>query len=271
MESLAATGRRTARFIGQGFDTCEVPPLDALQVWITESPYRAVNLYIGGSGRACANAELTASLVARLAEIGWKFIPTWVGPQAPCYTGPKPHMSPDPFQAYAEGVAEAVAAVARARELGLTAEDGTGSIIYYDVERYDIGNAECHQAVRAFVSGWTGRLRATGNLAGVYGNGPTLSGLADLALAPDAIWAARWIHDSYTPDATVWDVDGLPNDLWANHQRIRQYTGGHVETWGGVSLNMDCDVIDGIVASLTTSAGVFTLYLPIVQASTGGR
>jgi hypothetical protein len=48
----------------------------------------------------------------------------------------------------------------------------------------------------------------------------------------------------------VWDVACLSNGLWVNHQRIRQYAGGHGETWGGVTLNIDCNVIDGIVASM---------------------
>jgi glucose/arabinose dehydrogenase len=35
---------------------------------------------------------------------------------------------------------------------------------------------------------------------------------------------------------------------WANHQRIRQYEGGHNETWGTISLNIDSNVLDGVVA-----------------------
>jgi photosystem II stability/assembly factor-like uncharacterized protein len=44
-------GEQTATFIGQGFDKCEIATLSQLQNWSTNSPYRAVNLYIGGSSR----------------------------------------------------------------------------------------------------------------------------------------------------------------------------------------------------------------------------
>ena len=101
-DAAPALGSRTQVYIGQGFDTCEIPSFEALQEWITRSPYGAVNLYIGGAGRYCDNRALNADLVARMAGIGWKFIPTWVGPQAPCFinspgtTKPKPLMSTDP-------------------------------------------------------------------------------------------------------------------------------------------------------------------------------
>ena len=31
---------------------------------------------------------------------------------------------------------------------------------------------------------------------------------------------------------------------------LRQYTGGHNEEWGGTTLNIDCDVLDGTVSDL---------------------
>jgi hypothetical protein len=90
-------------------------------------------------------------------------------------------------------------------------------------------------------------------------------------VAPDAIWAARWIYNVYTPEATVWDVPGLPNDLWANHRRIRQYTGGHTETWDNVALNIDCDVIDGLVVDISPPAPASILYLPSVLGGSPGQ
>ncbi len=252
----------TQAWSGQGFDTCEIPAFEALQVWIVHSPYRAVNLYIGGAGRFCSNLGLTASLILRLDEMGWKFIPTWVGPQAPCFTGSKPRMSSDPATAYTQGVAEADAAGTVALGLGLTDADGSGTIVYYDMESYNTANVACNEAVQSFISGWAGQLHAHGNLAGAYGNGAVLSGFATVANVPDAVWPARWIYTSYHPDATVWDVPNLPNSLWADHRRIRQYAGGHNETWGGVTLNIDSDVVDGIVATLTPPGPTHRIYLP---------
>ena len=292
-EAAPALGSRTQVYIGQGFDTCEIPSFEALQEWITRSPYGAVNLYIGGVARACSNRTLTADLLRRLAEIGWKFIPTWVGPQAPCYnpTPPnsKPRTSPDPaLSYYDQGMAEADAAIGVAIGLGLAEANGSGTIIYYDMEQYNTGNTDCSAAVRSFISGWTSRLRSRGNLVGVYSTVWPLTSFADTDNVPDAIWAARWLHTAYTSTVTVWDVPDLSDTLWVNHQRIWQYAGGHSEawnligseswertagqnaesshpeTWGSVTLNIDCDVIDGIVASILPPDLPIKLYLPII-------
>lgn len=254
----------TEGFTGQGFDTCEIPSLAALQAWFLASPYRAVNLYIGGSGRTCSNKALNAELLANLDAIGWKFIPTWVGLQAPCYTGNKPRMSTDPATAHAQGVTEASAAIKTAIDLGLAAADGSGSIIYFDMEHYASEDPTCDDPVRAFVSGWTGELHARGNLAGAYGNAHALTGFASIANVPDAVWPARWLYFSYNPTVTVWDVPDLSPTLWASHQRIWQYAGGHNETWGGVTLNIDCDVIDGIVATVTPAELTHKVHLPAI-------
>jgi photosystem II stability/assembly factor-like uncharacterized protein len=259
-------GGRTATFIGQGFDKCEIASIAQLEKWIVESPYRAINLYIGGAARACSNAALSASLLSQLSELGWQFIPTWVGPQAPCVTSVKLRMSPDPAVARAQGISEANAAADVAASLGLARPDGSGSIVYYDMEYYDTSNAACHEAVRAFVTGWSEQIHARGGLAGLYATGAPLSTFTTLSDIPDAIWPANWVFSSYNPDATVWDVYRLSNDLWSDHQRIRQYTGGHVETWGSVSLNIDCDVIDGIVARPWQPSSY--LYLPLALHNT---
>ncbi|MCS6907882.1 MAG: DUF1906 domain-containing protein, partial [Anaerolineales bacterium] len=210
---------------GHGFDKCEVPSLEQLSVWRTQSPYRAVNLYIGGANRYCSNAALSPEFIARLREQGWGLIPTWVGLQARC-TGHKHRMSKYPPKAYLEGRSEAENATLVAQQLGLTTPAGNGSVIYYDLEYYDIRNEECNQAARAFISGWVERMNELGMIGGVYGSGRALSQFADLPNPPPVIWAAHWVYPAYTPEATVWDVLGLPNDLWKDRQRLRQYAGG---------------------------------------------
>jgi hypothetical protein len=46
----------------------------------------------------------------------------------------------------------------------------------------------------------------------------------------------------------------VPDDLWANQQRIHQYDGGHTETYGGVRLNIDGNYVDGATADTTAGA-----------------
>jgi len=238
-------------FNGQGFDKCEIPGLTEMQEWITHSPYRVVNLYIGGVNRACSNLPLTADYLAQLSQLGWKFIPTWIGPQAPC-SNIIVKMSADPEVAYQQGVEEANAAIEAAANLGLTLAGDVGTILYYDVEAYDTKNGGCRTAVSSFISGWTAQLHNRGNLSGVYGSacGSALTDFLFIEPVPDAIWVAHWIRNSYDPTVTVWNVACLDDSLWNNHQRIRQYTGTHQETWGSTTLIMDSNVLDGPVVDL---------------------
>ena len=244
----------TVTFIGQGFDKCEIPTLSQMQTWATNSPYKTVNLYIGGSSRACSNSALTPSYLFRLSQQGWKFIPTWVGPQAPC-TGYPSRMSSDVNTAYSQGVSEADLAVERLFALGLTGAAKTGSVIYYDIEPYGTG-AACRAAVNSFMNGWVSQIQVRGSLAGVYGSTLCDTGLSDfrsITNVPDVIWPARWYHNMgagyYDPTADVWSLGScIPDSAWSNHQRIRQYEGDHTETWGGLTLGIDSDVLDGVVA-----------------------
>ena len=51
----------------------------------------------------------------------------------------------------------------------------------------------------------------------------------------------------FTP--SVFGIPGLSDAYWANNQRIRQYWGGHNETWGGATFNVDTNYAHGPVAS----------------------
>jgi regulation of enolase protein 1 (concanavalin A-like superfamily) len=252
---------RLTLFTGQGFDKCEIPTLSQLQIWITNSPYKVVNLYIGGSRRSCANSALTSSYVTQLSQQGWKFIPTWVGPQ--CRYG---DISSDLTTAYNQGVAEANAAINAATNLGLTLPDSSGTIIYYDMEGYTSQNPNCRDPAKSFITGWTAQLHATGNLSGVYGSScaANISDFAEISEVPDAVWpaGAGFYSTQYSPNATVWGNSCVADNLWNNHQRIYQYTAGHQETWGGVGLTIDSNVIDGVVADLAIS---HKLYLPVIS------
>lgn len=244
--------------VGQGFDQCEIPGNAALDAWRDSSPYNVVNLYIGGSARACSNRALTYSKVSYMYNNGWTFIPTWVGPQASC-TDYRSRMSPDPAIAYQEGVENATQAMAKMYELGLTDANGRGGVVYYDLEYY-VGNTACQNATRSFFEGWNARLHELGALSGVYGaschywstNNPpqNLSNLASLTNRLDAVWVAKYISTPYYYNSTVsvWGIAScFPDSLWAQNQRLRQYTGGHDETWGGYTINIDSNVLQGPV------------------------
>jgi hypothetical protein len=231
------------------FDKCNIPSLSQLQAWWDESPYGIVNLYIGGVSRACANVGLTPFWVHAASQQGWTFIPTWVGPQAACSKF-KNRMSYNPDIAYLQGRSEADAAWLAAYRLGLG-----DSVIYYDLEAYSSDIAPgCREAAQAFMNGWTERLHQLGVRSGGYGSprGSYMADWAEITHPPDLVWIAVWYGGEwyYNPAASVWVPAYLSNSLWPDNQRIRQYTGGHNETWGGVTMNIDSNVTRGEVALL---------------------
>lgn len=231
-------------FTGYGFDACAAPSLGKLQAW-SASPYRALGIYLGGQNRACSQPNLTPVWVSSAIGLGWSLMPLYVGLQAPCVSQKGlAHISSTASTALAQGKAAADDAAAQAEVLGLPA----GSPVYNDLEGYRLGNATCTRAVQSFVTGWVQELHARGMVAGLYGSaGSTIRDVSALpGDLPDAVWIADWngvegvFGDPYVSDS-----------LWVNHQRIHQYKGGHDETYGGVTINIDSNVVDSTVVGGT--------------------
>jgi glycoside hydrolase-like protein len=241
-----ASASSAAVFTGLGFDACTAPSPSSMAAW-KSSPYRAVGVYIGGTNRACSQPALTASWVDTQTAAGWHLIPTYVGLQAPtsaCSSCAKLSAS----QATAQGNAAAIDAVSDASALAM----GPGSPIYFDMEAYT-QTSSATAATLAFLEAWTEKLHQLGYLSGVYSSSG--SGIEDIANQigtgynlPDALWIANWNGQANTYDPAV------PSNAWASHQRIHQYRGGHNETYGGITINIDNNYLDGPTVG-TAAAG----------------
>jgi Domain of unknown function (DUF1906)/Repeat of unknown function (DUF346) len=220
-------------FTGKGFDACTAPSATAMQAWLSFSPYRAVGIYIGGNSRACSQSNLTASWVSTQTAQGWHLVPIYVGLQAPCTNF---NQRIDPANAAGQGRVAAEDAVVQAGPLGID----TGSTVFFDMEAYAADTA-CRDAVLTFLSNWTTRLHELGYKSGVYSSAN--SGVRDLVSVydsnhPDYIWFARWDGVATVSDAVI------PATAWPDHHRMKQYLGGHDESYGGVTINIDNDYLD---------------------------
>jgi Rv2525c-like, glycoside hydrolase-like domain len=240
------TSASATRLTGYAFDACTAPSLATMQIWKSDSPYQGVAVYIGGVNRSCAQPNLTATWVTAASLQGWRIIPTYVGYQAPCtrrlnatkFTG---------STAATLGTLDAADTVLQAQTLGVL----PGSAIYGDMEHYTASDTACRTAVLTYISAWTKELHRLGYLAGVYAN--LSSGAKHVSevytstgyARPDALWIARW---DASPTLTGWA--GIPDGLWANHQRGKQYRGDHDETYRGVPINIDSDRFDAPVATV---------------------
>lgn len=236
--SAAARLARASVYTGYGFDACSAPSLNTLAAW-EASPYRALGIYIGGVNRGCSQPNLTASWVTSAVSEGWSLLPLYVGLQAPCVGQSRlQKLSSNTIAAARQGQSAAQDAMAQANALGLPAD----SPIYFDMEGYSTKNAACTSAVQAFVGGWVGQLRTFGHASGVYGSAASTIRDIESTSSPDDVWIANW-----NGVAGVFGDKYVPDSLWPNHQRIHQYKGGHKETWGGVTINIDNDYVDGAV------------------------
>ncbi|MFE7531134.1 DUF1906 domain-containing protein [Kitasatospora sp. NPDC057542] len=231
---------------GRAFDACTAPPLDTLRAWRGTSPYGAVGIYTSGSQRGCSQSRLTAEWVRQARELGWRFLPVHVGLQAPCADLSHKPKRIDPARAVEQGLEEAAEAAQALRSLGLA----EGSPVYLDIEAYPMRDPACGQAVVDFTLGWTAGLHAADYRSGFYSS--LDSGIADLAAAaragsspmPDALWYARWDDQADTAGS-----GGIAPDLWSLHQRVHQYHGNVEETFGGATLTVDRNHVDGPTAA----------------------
>jgi len=113
----------------------------------------------------------------------------------------------------------------------------------------DGANGACVQASQAFLNGWSQRVQERGNQAGLYTTACTISRYANTTPPLQAVWIARFLLPyQYRSDAKVFGMPCIGDTHWSNQQRIVQYAGGHEESWNGITLDIDSNVIDGIVA-----------------------
>jgi hypothetical protein len=226
-------------YTGLGFDACSAPSAARMAAW-SASPYHAVGIYIGGANMACAQPNLTAEWVSGVSAAGWHLIPTYVGLQAPHNSCRCAAISPG--RASVEGAAAATDAVNQAAAVAI----GPGNPIYFDMESYPRGGANT-AAVLRFLAAWTSGLHAAGYKSGVYSSAG--SGISDLRsqygasfTEPDDIWIGEWNGQRSTASAYV------PSGDWSDHRRLHQYDGGHNETHGGATINIDGNFLDGATA-----------------------
>jgi hypothetical protein len=247
--ATAADRPTPGNFAGYGFDHYTAPEQALMDAWLRTSKFWAVGIYISGASRYDPiQPELTPEWVAAQLANRWRLLALTVGPQASCNTRyqDEPRISPDKANSYEiareQGKTEADKTIAAAKALGIP----KGSTLWYDLEHFDISKARCRESALTFLSAWTTRLHVRNWKSGVYSSGS--SGIAALNAArrdrpgtyamPDQLWIGDW-----NGRATV-NSPYVEPEFWMPHARVHQYQGGHVETHGGQSLNIDSNFLD---------------------------
>jgi hypothetical protein len=250
----AANPVTPGNFTGHGFDQCLAPTQRAMNTWLKHSPFLAVGIYIAGDSRGCRDQpNLTPKWVGTQLRKGWRLLPITLGPQASCHPSfprydddhtisPRPGSSGTYPRARKQARHWAGRTVQKAQRLGIV----KGSTLWYDLEGFDISNTRCRESALAFLSAWTTRLHALDYVSGVYSSAGSGIKMLDNARVnrphafnlPDRIWIARWDGRANTRTHYIRD------DGWLPGGRMKQYRGGHTETWGGVTINIDSNWLD---------------------------
>ena len=101
---------------------------------------------------------------------------------------------------------------------------------------------------RRFTDGWVRQLNNRALRAGMYSS--LCSGILDAAATANdttkvplnAVWIAAWNN---SPNIYGFGSPcPLSDTLWSDHQRVHQYIGGHNESYGGVTINIDTNAVD---------------------------
>jgi len=233
-------------FTGYGFDQCLAPSQSAMDAWLHHSPFWAAGIYISGASRGCpVQPNLTPTWIRTQLASGWRLLPITLGPQAWCTTRERylhqKRISPRPARRYAraraQGRAEAAKTVRVARRLGIVRR----STLWYDLEAFNISPTNCRESALSFLHAWTRALHHHGYVSGVYSSAASGIRMLDDARVlrrgtytmPDRVWIADWNGRRDTSSSYV------RGDGWRPHKRVHQYVGGHNETHGGVTINID--------------------------------
>ena len=234
-------------FTGYALDQCVAPTQGAMDAWLNNSVFFGVGIYISGDSRACTyQPNLTPTWVAKQLNAGWRLLPITLGPQASCTTRERylrqvrinPSSADGYLAARLQGQKEADKAIAAAKALGIP----VGSTLFYDIEAWDTRkSADCNRSAMFFLTSWTKRLKDLHWVSGIYSSAASGMKLIDDARVtpndgywdPDRIWVADW---NGKPDLYS---TFIRSDGWMPHSRVHQYRGGHNETWGGVTINID--------------------------------
>ena len=239
----AAATATPGTFIGNGFDACNAPSTAAMGAWMKAAISRREHLY----------RWRDAGLQQQQSHCQLGFLYAFDGlavdsdvrrPQtSTCTSFSGPARLTDPTKAATQGRQVADDAAGLSPGAGPPGRLAAGCIRHGEAdsrrraaaaaplffERLDAGVARQRLDVRRLRSGG----RFVTDLSAQWGTSYQ---------EPDDLWFANWNDlDSIYGDPYVSDSQ------WSGHRRIHQWHGGATETYGGYSINIDADGVDGQV------------------------
>ena len=227
-----------------------------MNAWLRHSPFLAVGIYISGDSRGCRNQpNLTRHWVAHPAAQGLAAAadhPRPAGLLQPAFPEVRQRRDDQPDAGSANGYSRGPRPGTRrgrqggraaARALGIVgaaARSGTTS------RASTTPSSRCRESALAFLSGWTVQLhrRAT-SPASTPAPASGIKMLDDARVnRPGDVQPPRPDLDRPLGRHGQHQPSYIRDDGWRPGGRVKQYQGGHNETWGGVTINIDRNYLD---------------------------
>ncbi len=241
-------------FTGYGFDQCVAPTQAAMDAWChRRRPSVRSGIYISGDSRACrVQPNLSPDLGrdpggARLATAADRPRPAGLLPAALPALRRRLQDQPEarrqlrdrPRPGRGRGRQE------RHRRRGAGHRAGQHAVVRPRVASTSPTPTAASRPWRSSAPGSPGS-RSSATSPGFYSSASSgIKMLDDARISrpgqfalPDRIWIARW--DGVANTSTTY----IPEDGWRPGGRMKQYHGGHNETWGGVTINIDSNYRD---------------------------
>ena len=251
--AYAANPVTPGNFTGLGFDQCDAPRASrAMSAWIKSSPFRAAGIYISGNSRACrTQTNLTPTWVRNQLAAGWHLMPITLGPQASCSTRyPRygknidPTINPSSDEHLLRGPGPGPG---RGQEGGQpprsASASSAGSTIFYDLEAFDTRRSTAVHDLGAVVPARLDQPAARAQ-ATPPASTPAPRRASGCSTTPGSapnnpIHAARPDLDRGLERPGQHQLVLHPQRRVAALQPDEAVPGGHNETWGGVTINID--------------------------------
>ena len=249
-------------FTGYGFDQCTAPTQESMDAWLTGSPYWAVGIYISGDSRGCREAAQPQPGLGghpagqRLAAAADHPGPAGVVhhprplPASRCgSTRTRPTPTPRPARRAAprpprpSRSRRATASPPAARS-GTTSRPSTSPATAAASRR----SASCPRGPRSCTTSATCPGSTPAGRPGITMLDNARVNRPGVFAMPDQLWIADWNGRADVTSAYV------RSDGWLPHRRVHQYRGGHDETHGGVTINIDNNFLDLGAGSVARSA-----------------
>jgi hypothetical protein len=217
--------------VQRGVDRASAFSLTEAKTLATSHGVKWTGVYIGG---ACnAGSGWTKALVTSLStQLGWTFMPTFVGQQSPSICGSHTLSA-------AQGHTDGLAAVNDMKSFGWQPNRKIPVALDLEAGSYSYSPS----GSLAYAKAWRDAVQGAGYLAYIYSNPTGINGLYDGGVKFDGAWPASWFFSTFhtsKPD----DLDQL-GTRYTHHNRAWQYAGDFAVSGAG---SVDGDASDLLLA-----------------------